>query len=238
VAEGTGPPRPPIWARPPARRRSALSREAIVDAALAIADAEGIGAVSIRRVAAELGARTMSLYGYIDSKDDLFDLMSDRVAGEAIVEGEMPAGWREAVSVLCRREREVARRHPWLVDLANHRSHVMVGPNGLRHLEQTIAAMAGLNLDPRDMLRVTGAITDYMLGFVTRETRLRRLGLRGGATGELAWLTWPYARKLAADGGLAHVTALLAGGVPETDDNFERGLAWLLDGIEREYGHE
>src|SRR5258708_16715765 len=95
----------PIWARTKDAPRPALSRASIVAAAIAIADAEGIDAVSIRRVAAELGTRAMSLYTYIARKEDLLDLMSDEINAELLIEGELPAHWRRAVS-------QVSRRYP------------------------------------------------------------------------------------------------------------------------------
>jgi AcrR family transcriptional regulator len=84
------------------QRRTALTREAIVRAAILLADAEGLDAVSIRRVASELQARAMSLYTYIERKEDLFDLMADEVAAEVLVPGELPRDWREATVVIAR----------------------------------------------------------------------------------------------------------------------------------------
>ena len=140
--------RVPVWARDDTRRRTSLSREAIVAAAVAIADAEGLDAVSIRRVAADLHARAMSLYTYIERKEDLLDLMADEVAAETLVPGELPADWREATLAIARRERQTTLRHPWLVDLVTRRSALgRVGPNMLRHSEQSIAALAGLDAD-------------------------------------------------------------------------------------------
>ena len=226
----------PIWAREHRRRPSALSRAAIVDAALRIADAEGIGVVSIRRVAAALGARTMSLYTYIDSKDDLLDLMADQVAGELLIDGELPDDWREAITLIARSEREAGLRHPWLVEMVYHRSHAVVGPNVLRHLDQSLAAVAGLKLDTQDALRVIAAVDDYMLGFVSRETREREIAHRTGLSGaEHLSAVRPYLQRLVDDGEFANLAPLLRGDVAAAEIDFNRGLRWLLDGIEREY---
>jgi AcrR family transcriptional regulator len=229
----------PIWARESARRPSALSREAIVDAALRIADAEGLDGVSIRRVAAALGARTMSLYTYIDSKDDLLDLMADHVAGELLVEGDLPAGWREAITLIARRERETGLRHPWLVDMVKHRAHAMVGPNLLRHLDQSMAAVAGLKLDPRDALKVITAVDDYMFGRAAREVREHEIKRRTGLSGaEHLVALHPYLRALVDSGEYPNISPVLTGAQASADAgaDFEQGLRWLLDGIEREYG--
>src|SRR4051794_41896312 len=89
------------WSAPPAAS-GGLSRDGIVAAALSLADAEGLDAVSIRRVAAALGARPMSLYTHIAAKDDLVDLMADAVVGEVLID-DPPAAWRGALRVMAGR---------------------------------------------------------------------------------------------------------------------------------------
>jgi AcrR family transcriptional regulator len=217
-----------VWAREDNRRRTTLSREAIVAAAIAIADAEGIDAVSIRRVAADLQARAMSLYTYIERKEDLLDLMADEVATETVV-ADLPSGWREATLALARQERQTARRHPWLVDLVTRRSMVgRVGPNMLRHSDQSVAALSGLDADPTWKWRLLTAVADYSTGFAVREARERE-ATRSGQGEALE----PYLQRL-IDGGDYPNLAPLMGAAPAGDDNFERGLSWLLDGFARE----
>src|SRR5262249_16559304 len=150
-----------VWAREPERRRTALTREAIVTAAIALADADGLAAVSIRKVAAELGARTMSLYSYIDSKEDLLDLMVDEVNAELLIDGGPPADWREAISMIAHGMRANVRRHPWSVELL--RRHPRVGPNSLRQAEQSLVAVKPLGLDPRSATWVLSLIYDYVI---------------------------------------------------------------------------
>jgi len=215
--------RVPIWAREDNRRRTTLSREAIVAAAIAIADAEGIDAVSIRRVAADLQARAMSLYTYIERKEDLLDLMADEVAAETVV-ADLPSDWREATLALARHERQATRRHPWLVDLVTRRSMVgRVGPNMLRHSDQSVAALAGLDADPTWKWRLLTAVADYSTGFAVREA----------AGSERTEALEPYLRRLIESGAYPHLAPLLDA-APAGDDNFERGLTWLLDGFARE----
>src|SRR3954447_23595661 len=90
----------PIWARPaPGSRRPAYTREQIARTAIAIADAEGFEAVSMRRIAADLGAGTMTLYHYVGGKDELVALVSDAIMGEIVVpDDELPDGWREGLA--------------------------------------------------------------------------------------------------------------------------------------------
>jgi AcrR family transcriptional regulator len=230
MAEQQG--RVPVWARDDNRRRTALSREAIVAAAVAIADAEGLDAVSIRRVAADLNARAMSLYTYIERKEDLLDLMADEVAAETLVPGELPLDWREATLAVARRERQTTLRHPWLVELVTRRSMLgRVGPNMLRHGDQSIAALAGLRADLAWKWRLMTAVADYGTGFAVREVRERDAARTGQSE-----LLQPYLRQLVACGDYPHLAAMLDFGPPDSDDNFERGLRWLLDGFAQELG--
>jgi AcrR family transcriptional regulator len=176
--------------------------------------------VSIRRVATELGARTMSLYSHIDSKDDLLDLMREQVAAETVVDGALPKGWRAATLAIARRERATALRHPWLIQLLGHPGHI--GPNLMRHLEQSMAALSGLTTDPVAALRISTAVDEFVLGHVIGEVT------RGPADP----FARPYTRALLTSGDYPILGPLLSAGPPPLDDTFERGLTWLLDGIE------
>ncbi len=200
--------------------------------AVALADAEGLDAVSIRRVAAELGARAMTLYSYIERKEDLLALMLDEISAEVLVAEPLPADWREALLLLARRERELVRRHPWRVDLVHQR--VAVGPNGLRHVEQKLAAFDGLEIDRLTAWRFLAVFNDYMTGFVIREAVERAAPREQGIDdAERAAVAEPYIRELVDGGELARLAPMIEQGVPGADDNFERGLGWVLDGIER-----
>lgn len=212
------------WELPAPPRQPRLSREAVVAAAIAVADADGLGAVSIRRVAAELDARTMSLYTYIARKEDLLDLMADEIAGEVLIEGGLPADWREAITLIARREREVARSHPWMVELLGRQPRF--GPNSLRHAEQTAAALSGLRLSPRAAWQVATAVDQLVLGQVVFDATQ----LHGTAAVERSAQIVQYFRELSRTGDFPHLAPLLADGVP-VQDSFEQGLGWLLDGI-------
>ncbi|MGP3958927.1 TetR/AcrR family transcriptional regulator [Nonomuraea sp. 3N208] len=202
-------------------------------AAVAIADVEGLAAVSIRRVAAELGARTMTLYSYISSKEDLLALMLDEIATEALVDEPLPGDWRDALLLIAWRERELVRRHPWRVDLISQR--VAVGPNGLRHVEQKLAAIDGLGLDRQTAWRFLAAYNDYMTGFVVREALERAAPRQMGINdAERAAVAEPYIKELVESGEFPRLAPMIEQGVPGADDNFERGLRWLLDGMERD----
>ena len=192
---------------------------------MALADAEGLDAVSIRRVASELGARAMSIYTYIERKEDLLALMGDEVAGEVLVPDPLPSDWREATLAIARRERAAVQRHSWMIDLTGRRSPGgQIGPRMLRHLEQSIAALDGLDADDELKYKLIAAVSDYTTGFVVREARER--DQRASAETEA------YLRQAVAGGDLPHVAKMLGAGPPDMEDNnFEQGLVWLMDGL-------
>ncbi|URN08924.1 TetR/AcrR family transcriptional regulator C-terminal domain-containing protein [Actinomadura madurae] len=147
-----------------------------------------------------------------------------------LLDGELPDDWREAVLVLARREREASIRHPWLLQIAGR--SVRVGPNGLRHLEQSLAAIARLTDDPEEMLTIVKAVDYYMMGFITFE---QGLGQERPQHGPASPLEKAYVRKLVERGELPHLKPFLETGL-YNHNSFEQGLKWLLDGIEHEYG--
>ena len=109
--------RPSIWELPEHGERgpkARYSRAAIAAAAVALADAEGLDAVTMRRMAAELGLGTMSLYNYVPTKDHLVQLMIDEVGTEYRFPAEPPGDIRQAVVDLARQGRDITQRHPWL----------------------------------------------------------------------------------------------------------------------------
>src|SRR5271155_1852298 len=107
-----------IWLRAePGTRRPGHSRQQIAEVAVRIADDEGFDAVSMRRIAHELGAGTMTLYHYVLNKEELVMLMNDRVMGEILVpDDELPADWRAALTAIARRSRRAFERHRWMLD--------------------------------------------------------------------------------------------------------------------------
>jgi AcrR family transcriptional regulator len=214
----------PVWAREKQRRQPALSRGAIVATAVTIADAEGLDAVSIRRVATDLGVRPMSLYTYIDRKEDLLALMRDEVNGEVLIGADLPSGWREAMTAIARRTREAVLRHPWTIDLSVH--NAALGPNALRHVEESITALRELRLSPRLTVGVITAVDKYVMGHLSFEIANHSLAAAG-------IVHQPYFDSLLATGEFPELSRLATEALASagTEDEFERGLSWLLDGI-------
>jgi AcrR family transcriptional regulator len=213
----------PVWARERPQRRPALSRDVIVNTAIKIADAEGIDAVSIRRVAGDLGVRPMSLYTYIDRKEDLLALMRDQVSGEILIGRDLPHGWREALAAIARRTRNAVLRHPWMIDTPAHGA--ALGPNALRHVEESITALEELDLSPQVTIEILTAVDKFVLGHVIFEI--------GSRSGDISGLAQPYIDSLLASGEFPALSRIAADAraATATEDEFERGLSWLLDGI-------
>jgi AcrR family transcriptional regulator len=159
--------RGPIWARPaPGTRQPRFSREQLALAAIGIADKEGFAEVSMRRVAEVIGAGTMSLYHYVRTKDDLLTLMEDALMAETLVPArDMPKGWRAGLTAIARRARDALLKHPWAL---HSLQGVRMGPNGLRHIEQSMAAVSDAPF-PEDLrLELTFAIDDFVFGYALR----------------------------------------------------------------------
>ncbi|HYX85215.1 MAG TPA: TetR/AcrR family transcriptional regulator [Gaiellales bacterium] len=218
-----------IWLRPePARRRARrqIDVEDITRTALSIADAQGPDAVSMRNVAAALNVGTMTLYSYVQSKDDLLDLMQDAVMAELVVPGELPHDWRAAMREIAVRSHAAFLRHPWLATSAGRRPSV--GPNAMRHIEQSLAAVAGMGLDDGGMLAVIAAVDDYVIGHA-----FRRVTFEASRREFYA----PYIERMLAKREFPNLERLYRGGFGNrmTDpERFERGLDWLLEGIAAE----
>jgi AcrR family transcriptional regulator len=231
----------PIWARPePAGRRPRFSREQIAAAALAIADAEGFEAVSMRKIAAALGAGTMSLYRYIATKADLMALLDDALLGEALVpENEMPPGWREALATVARRTRATLLRHTWAVHALyspEGAQNERAGPNGLRHFEQSLAALDGAPLDIQAKSELLAIVDDYVIGHALQAGGL--IARFGGSRTIPASVIEEFVAAQLASGEYPHVQELLAGPSAQSlidpdrlEERFEHGLRLLIDGF-------
>jgi AcrR family transcriptional regulator len=214
-----------------------LSRAEIVDAAIAIADAEGAEAVSMRRIAQVLRAGTMSLYWHVTNKEQLIDLMLDALMGEG--EALEPTGdWRADLRELARSQRAMMQRHLWVMNFIGGRP--ALGPNTLLNMEQGLAVLDQAGLDIASSLPVLETVLTYVLGAVlreTRETRIDRSLEQAGLTLE-EWtpMRGAWRDRLAADGRFGHVVRFLDQHIDpdaeETrDERFEFGLDCVIEGI-------
>src|ERR1051326_2818370 len=218
-----------VWERPEPPDRpvpAPLSRERIVRAAIQLADADGLAAVSLRKVAAALDVGPMRLYGYIDTKEELLDLMVDAVYGEIRPTGD---GWRQALRSLAEAVRQAAHQHEWFADLLGGRPQL--GPHTLAAGEAVVAAMDGVGLDT--VVPAIAAINAYVTGAVRREITERRAERATGMDQEQWQRAFgPYLDRTFATGRFpALATVVHDGPHLDADQTFRIGLAFLLDGI-------
>jgi AcrR family transcriptional regulator len=226
------------------RRADALSRDQIVRAAIAVADAEGAEAVSMRRIARELNAGTMSLYWHIGSKEELLDLMIDEVQAETQIPG--PSGdWRADLRELALNTRKALHRHRWMADFMGGRPPM--GPKSLQNLERALASLDGLGLGAAEAITAVMTVATYTLGTVLREVQeikgeaYQDMELAGLSDAERMAVVREFADRVRATGRYPHLAALIDSGVdpdsPETRQaRFEYGLDCLLDGIAARLG--
>ena len=154
-----------VWTRQePGARKPRYTRDDIAKTAVRIADAEGIDALSMRRLAQELGAGTMTLYHYVRTKDELMSLVSDEVMGEIILPPNKLRGtWREKMTAVAHSSRATLERHPWIFDIVEDPA---VGPNGVRHFDQSWEAVADYPGTFADKMDLVQSVDEYVFGYV------------------------------------------------------------------------
>ena len=157
--------------------------------AVAIADAEGTGAVSMRRIAKELQVGAMSLYWHVDSKEELHHLMLETVQAE--IEAADPSGdWRADLTVYARNTRAAMHRHPWAIDYIG--AGPPSGPNDARNADQLVAALDGLGLDALTTLWALMTVSTYVIGAALREIQeIRGQRVAAEAMSGMAEMTSP-----------------------------------------------
>jgi AcrR family transcriptional regulator len=232
-----------LWRTPePSDRRpgpkSSLDVDRIVTAAVRLADAEGLSALSMRRVAAELGVAAMTLYTHVPGKGELVDLMLDSVLGELYAEEQQTASgtWRARLEAVARANWELFLRHPWAVHLATGRPPL--GPNLMRKYERELAAVDGLGLSEVQMDLLVTLLNGFVRSTVSGVHERAEAQQATGITEDQWWAaTAPYVARVfdaerfptAARVGPVAGQELQSAYAPER--SFEFGLERLLDGI-------
>jgi AcrR family transcriptional regulator len=214
-----------IWMRPEhaaVGRPAERSRAELTSVAIAVADRDGLDAVSMRRVAAELATGPASLYRYVASRDELLDLMADSVAVEFDVTGRT-GDWLADLLDVGRQAREIMLRHPWLPGLVISRG--VLGPRGADLLEYVLGVLAD---QPADGIRKVEAFAMLMAvtaAYVQHEISAGLAEQQRQAA---------YLERIATDGAHPQIAALLAGAVPSVPaaaDRFALVLARVLTGL-------
>lgn len=213
-------------------RPARLSRDGILRAALSIADAEGLEAVTMQRIARAIHAEPMSLYRHVRNKDDLLDGLVDLVFAEIEVPSTAEP-WRGAMRRRAISARQVLRRHPWAVGLMESRTHP--GPATLAHHDAVLGNLFEAGFSPTEATRAYNIVDSYVYGFALQEHTLPVASPDDLVTVAPEMLALYEAGRYP---NLATVaTALVASGFRYADE-FEPGLDLILDGLEQLTGHQ
>lgn len=227
-----------LWGDAPRRTRGpkpSLTVAKIVHAAIVLADEEGLDAVTMRRVAEQLGVTTMALYRYVPGKGELLALMVDAAIGEPPGFADLAGDWRRGLERWARRMLGVFRRHPWALDVAADRW--ALGPNETAWLDAGLAALDELGLHEAEMLQLVLLVSNYVRGCAQTMVVRRAAERRTGIPDEEWWAqNAPLLERMADRTRYPMVSRIISAGVfatPEADtDMFQHGLERILDGIE------
>ncbi|WP_222131364.1 TetR/AcrR family transcriptional regulator [Pseudonocardia sp. C8] len=247
-----------LWGRTDRPRRGpkpSLSVQQIVTAAADLADAEGLGAVSMARVAESLGFSAMALYRHVASKDELLALLADHLAAELAMP-EHAGDWRSGLEAWTRAQIEGVLARPWFLELPL--AVLPPGPHRMRWMEEAFALLRGVDLTGEEKLAIIGLLAQHVLA----EARVQSEAARAAATDVRRTRGLPVdtpeseldpadldaanpmhdfeavLRHLAAPGDYPEMAAALAGtgpspgGARDVDADIDFGLGIVLDGIE------
>jgi AcrR family transcriptional regulator len=220
-----------------------LSVERIVRAAIGVADAEGLAALSMRRVAAELGVGTMSLYTYVPGKAELLDVMLDTVLGEVAMPDAAAGEWRAKLEAYAREAWAHYHRHPWVLGVSGARA--LLGPNETALFESSLNAVSGVGLSGKEIVHVVTLVGEYVRAAAGRAVEAAQAAQRTGVTDDQWWQDrepifdqyfdasrYPTLVGLEQAGVFQPAEGGLDYNVQNAMDSFEFGLPRVLDGIE------
>ena len=223
-----------LWRRsePPTRGpKPALSIDQIVEKAVAIADAEGLAAVSMRHIADKLGVGTMSLYRYVPAKAELLDLMLDHVLAEPATSRDGVEGWRAKLELHAREGLAHYRRHPWTLGVSMARPPL--GPNLMANFEAMLAAAAETGLPSREWVAVVQLVSAFVVGTAQAEVHAAEAEAATGVSEEAWWEArsdfWEH--FFVPEDHPTISRAYEGGSFDDLADAFELGLQSVLDGI-------
>ena len=229
-----------VWTRPKRGRRReqpALTQQQIVAEAIKLLDADGLEALTMRKLGAALGAVATAVYWHVANKDELLELVVDEVYGEVEVPRVAdPSEWRPAAEAAARSVRAMIVRHPWVAPTLADVGMNYLGPNLMRISDDLLGTYLAAGFELIEADQAANTVLGYVIGVASVEaatvTKLKRTG-----KDMAAWQAevWPAAVKAAEP--YPHMRALYAAN-SNTDleaggeDSFSYGLARILDGLE------
>ncbi|WP_433580410.1 TetR/AcrR family transcriptional regulator [Nocardia brasiliensis] len=216
--------------RPSRGPKPGLTLDRIVAAAIEVADDEGLDAVTMRRVATQLGTGTMSLYRYLPGKAELLDLMLDRVYRPA-EEPAPAAGWRAALEAVAYDSLALFQAHPWLIQV--NQARPVLGPGAMEGMERVIARIRPMGVPDRELVAVIIMIDGYVAGAARSRVHAQEMERRTGLTDEQFWAAQaPVLDQAMASGRYPLMASLDDDAFGRTFDHFDFGLQRILDGLE------
>lgn len=213
--------------RPSRGPKPGLTLDGILAATIAIADAEGLDAVSMQRVASEVGVTTMALYRYVPGKAELIDLATDAALADPPAIDRLAKNWREKVEAWANALWSGIRRHPWTLQ-ATDRLQLM-GPNQLGWLESGLAALEGSGLEGSELVDGFLTVNGHVRSFAQFATKLPRS--KQGVSGEVWTTAIETLLRTHGERFPAIKAAIGAGGFGAREKGLAFGLARVLDGI-------
>jgi AcrR family transcriptional regulator len=228
-----------LWGVQRRRRgpKPSLSGDQVVTTAIQIADRDGLGGLSMRRLADELGITAMSLYGYVPSKAELLDVMADRAYAQIPVR-DLPTGpWQDGLAALGEKHWALLLSHPWLLQIASSRP--LLGPHMTAFYDAELAAVDGLGLTDIDMDLIVSLLDDYVRGAARGAVEAAEALARTGISDQQWWQTYgpllsnvldparyPTAVRVGSAAGAEYSAA------HDPARSFRFGLQRIIDGIE------
>ncbi|MEV6815736.1 TetR/AcrR family transcriptional regulator [Micromonospora sp. NPDC051296] len=221
--------------RPSRGPKRSLSLEQVVAAGIRVAQAEGLPALSMSRVASELGVATMSLYRYVPTKQDLLDLMTDRAFGPPPQPRAPGEGWRPALTRWAEGNLAALRREPWIRHVPI--SGPPINPNSVRWLEYGLAALRGTGLRGTERISTIMLVSGYTRSWANTTADLAEAAARTGQTpDQVGQHYWQHLALLTASGPYPAIHELLTEADDEEEDYYDAewrfGLGRVLDGVE------
>lgn len=224
--------KPGIWSRPEHSgrgRRPEHTRAQIASVAVALADRAGLPSVSMRAVAAGVGCGAASLYRYVETRDELLELMADQVNGEFDL-GPASGPWLDELIALARQARAIYLRHPWMVDALESRD--MLGPNAIAFLEHALDILRDVPVSGRTKLESVSVLS-ALVRLLCRAEIGPPAGDSMGTSRRADQAA--YLAAVVARGQHPHLTDAMAPStgepLPEPEEQFERLLRRALSGL-------